>query len=231
MEISAETKRKYFTETALALRREGYAVEDVADGGLKVSMNGEPLCSVATVGGITYRQENLSTPELEQAKDKVYEIVRTTAQYMRQMERAPFLQAQGLEDRYKLLADFNGTVLAGMESKFGIQFVTWDWDLDRKGVSHGNYYMSDYTGAKQDFATRSGLVDKQCLLSDEQLTEVYRCIHEMLDSGYPITAQREKLLRDTAEQIEWAVPDLEERVSLSNRQELEAQSPGMTQQF
>ena len=33
MEISAETKRKYFTETALALRREGYAVEDVADGG------------------------------------------------------------------------------------------------------------------------------------------------------------------------------------------------------
>ena len=98
-------------------------------------------------------------------------------------------------------------------------------------MSHGNYYPQNYEGAKQDFATRSGLVDKHRLLSDEQLTEVYRCIHETLDSGYPITTQREKLLRDTAEQIEWAVPDLEEQVSLSNRQELEMQSPGMTQQF
>jgi len=231
MENSTEAKKRYFTETALALRREGYTVEDAADDCLKVSMSGNPLCSVTVMGGITYRQENLSSPELEQAKDKAYEIVRTTAEYMRQMEQAPFLQAQGLEDRYKLLADFNGTVLAGMESKFGVQFVTWDWDLDRTGVSHGNYYMHDYIGAKQNFATRSGLVDKQRLFSDEQLTEAYRCIHETLDSGYPITAQREKLLKELAEQIEWAVPDLEERVSLSNRQELEAQSPGMTQQF
>jgi len=228
MENSTEAKKKYLTETALALRRESYTVEDAADGGLKVSMNGEPLCSVATVGGITYRQENLSSPELEQAKDKVYEIVRTTAEYMRQMERVPFLQAQGLEDRYKLLADFNGTVLAGMESKFGVQFVTWDWDLDRTGVSHGNYYMHDYIGAKQDFVTRSGLVAKHRLLSDEQLTEAYRCIHETLDSGYPITARREKLLKELAEQIEWTVPDLEERVNLSNQQEL---GQGMTQQF
>jgi len=228
MENSTEAKKKYFTETALALRREGYTVEDAADGRLKVSVSGNPLCNVTAMGGITYRQENLFSPELEQAKEKVYEVVRTIAEYMRQMEKAPFLQAQGLEDRYKLLADFNGTVLAGMESKFGIQFVTWDWDLDRKGVSHGNYYMSDYAGAKRDFATRSGLIDKQHLLSDEQLTEVYRCIHETLDSGYPITVQREKLLRDTAEQIEWAVPDLEERVTLSNQQELEQ---GMTQQF
>jgi len=228
MDISTEAKRKHFAETALALRREGYTVEDVTEDGLKVSVNGDPLCSVATVGGITYRQENLSTPELELAKDKAYEIVRTTAEYMRQMEQAPFLQAQGLEDRYKLLADFNGTVLAGMESKFGVQFVTWDWDLDRTGVSHGNYYMHDYIGAKQNFATRSGLVDKQRLFSDEQLTEAYRCIHETLDSGYPITAQREKLLKELAEQIEWAVPDLEERVNFSNQQELEQ---GMTQQF
>jgi len=228
MENSTEAKKRYFTETALALRREGYTVEDAADGRLKVSVSGNPLCNVTAMGGITYRQENLFSPELEQAKEKVYEVVRTIAEYMRQMEKAPFLQAQGLEDRYKLLADFNGTVLAGMESKFGIQFVTWDWDLDRKGVSHGNYYMSDYAGAKRDFATRSGLIDKQHLLSDEQLTEVYRCIHETLDSGYPITVQREKLLRDTAEQIEWAVPDLEERVTLSNQQELEQ---GMTQQF
>ena len=46
----------------------------------------------------------------------MYEIVRTTAEYMRQMEMAPFLKADGLEDGYKVLADFNGTVLAGVRA-------------------------------------------------------------------------------------------------------------------
>ena len=59
-------------------------------------------------GGITYRNEDIDEPERIDAKDKVYEIVRTTAEYMRQMETAPVLKADGLEDGYKVLADFNG---------------------------------------------------------------------------------------------------------------------------
>jgi len=53
------------------------------------------------------------------------------------------------------------------------------------------------------------------------MTEIYRSIHETLDSGYPITVEREKLLKGVAEQIERSIPDLEERVILSNRKELE----------
>lgn len=47
------------------------------------------------------------------------------------METAPQLKASGLEGDYRILADFNGTVLAGTHSKHGIQFVTWDRDYDR----------------------------------------------------------------------------------------------------
>ena len=54
---------------------------------------------------------------------------------MRQMETAPFLKADGLEDGYKVLADFNGTVLAGVQSKHGVHFVTWDWVYGHTGVS------------------------------------------------------------------------------------------------
>ena len=56
-------------------------------------------------GGITYRNEDINEPEQLDAKDKVYEVVRTTAEYMRQMETVPFLKADGLEDGYKVLAD------------------------------------------------------------------------------------------------------------------------------
>ena len=79
---------------------------------------------------------------------------------MRNTEQAPPLKAESLDDRYKVLADFNSTVLAGRESQYGVQFVTWDWDFDRAGLSHGHYWGDQYMSAKQDFATRSGLIDE-----------------------------------------------------------------------
>ena len=146
MSISAEEKKRYFAETALALRREGFHVEKVLGGQLGVGLDDQPLCEVSEVGGITYKCYTIPTPERVAAKDKVYRIVSNTAEYMRQMEQAPPLKASGLEDSYKVLADFNGTVLAGTHSKYGVQFVTWDWDYDRKGVSHGHYFPGNDDG-------------------------------------------------------------------------------------
>ena len=127
-----------------------------------------------------------------------------------------------MQDGFKLLAEFNGIVFAGKKYDGipGHQFVTWSRTYDGTGVTQGNY-IENYEAAKQDFAMRSGLIQKSRQFSDEQLTEVYRCIHETLDSGYPITPERETLLRETAGKIDKAVPDLEQRVEQSNQLELE----------
>ena len=58
--------------------------------------------------------------------------------------------------------------------------------------------------------------------TDGQLTELYRCIHETLESGYPITRDREDILRAVAERIESSVDDLADRVMRSNEKELAA---------
>lgn len=42
------------------------------------------------------------------------------------MGKAPDLKADGLGEPYKLLADFNGAVLAGHPSEYGVQFVNWE---------------------------------------------------------------------------------------------------------
>ena len=63
------------------------------------------------------------------------DIAARTREYMLAMETAPQLKASGLEGDYRILADLNGTVLAGTHSKHGIQFVTWDWDYDRTDVA------------------------------------------------------------------------------------------------
>ncbi len=51
---------------------------------------------------------------------------------MRIFERAPALKAVGLDDTYKVLADFGDAVLAGRSCKTGAKFVTWEWDLTDK---------------------------------------------------------------------------------------------------
>ena len=175
MSISTEEKDRYLRETAIVLAREGFQTGKTDTGKLRVLLDGAPLCEVTENGGITYRNEDINEPERVAAKDMVYEIVRNTAEYMRQMETAPFLKADGLEDGYKVLADFNGTVLAGVQSKHGVHFVTWDWAYGHTGVCHGHYFMENYAGAKQDFAIRSGLIQKEQLFTPEQMTEIYHC--------------------------------------------------------
>ena len=73
--MNAEEKKRYFTETALVLNREGFHAETILGGTLGVWLDDEPLCEVSEVGGITYRGDNISTPEREAAKDKAYRIV------------------------------------------------------------------------------------------------------------------------------------------------------------
>ena len=64
------------------------------------------------------------------------------------MEIAPTLKASGLDADFKLLAEFNDCVLAGRFSGEGrgVQFVTWEWGYDRKGLYHGHYFIICSTG-------------------------------------------------------------------------------------
>ena len=67
--------------------------------------------------------------------DEVYE-------YVEAVENVPLLCAFGLKEKFYLLANFGGTVLAGQERKNGqrYQFVTWIRDYERRGVSHSHDY-------------------------------------------------------------------------------------------
>ena len=117
-----------------------------------------------------------------------------------------------LTNNYKALADFNETLLAATETRFGVQFVTWDWDFNREGLSHGHYFGSDYEGAKQDFATRSNLIEQSKLFTPEQTIEIYRCCADTLDAGLDLTYEQEKNIKSVQEQIEISMPDIMQRI-------------------
>ena len=231
---SLEIRNRYFEELATRLRQEGFNVLPSVNNLLPIEKDGRPLCRIARDSSVRYRSQEVDTPERNLACIQVSDIAAMTVEYMKLFDKAPALKAEGLSEEYKLLADFNGAVLAGKSSEYGVQFVTWEWSYDQTGLWQGHYYGNNYEGAKQDFAVRAGLIQKCQLFSDEQLAEIYRCLHETLESGYPIPTERQDLLEGAAKQIECAVPNLEELVNQSNREELEvAEEPwqGMTQQF
>lgn len=227
MTMNEKARTEYFKETAIVLAREGFEVEQMEAGHLRIHMYGEPLCEVNGIGSITYRSEYVASPEREAAKDKVFEAVSRTAEYMRLMEQALFLEIEGLEDRYKLLAEFNDTVLAGMNSKFGVVFATWDRTDNGDGLSHGHYFMENYEGAKKDFAVRSHLIPKDLLFTNDQMIEIYRCCEDTLNAGYELTYEQDSNIRGVQEQIMRSMPDILDQI---REQDLKVEESRMGEQ-
>ena len=184
---------RYLEEVRIPLHRAGFGTLPLEGEQLPALWNGAPLCRITGKGSVFYRREDVDTPQAEDALYRVEDIAAKTLEYMTAMETAPQLKASGLDGDYRILADFGGTVLAGTPSKYGVQFVTWDWDYDRTGVVHGHYFMENYDGAKQDFATRSGLIQKEQLFSPEQLTEIFRCCADSVDEDFFELTDMEKL--------------------------------------
>ena len=189
--MNTDEKTRYFRELTLNLRHEGFTVRPETENGLlSVELDDQCLCQVTETGGVRYRKEDVANDIRSEALDKVADTARTTAEYMRQLETAPLLTANGLVGNYRLLAEFSNVVLTGHPTSYGVQFVTWDRVQNRTDLHQGDYYgpgsgMDSYTAAKRDFVTRSGLVSRSALFTPEQLAEIYRSIHETLENAYP----------------------------------------------
>lgn len=205
-------REQFFQELRTALHREGFTPQPEQDELLPVEWDGLPLCRITADGGVRYWQEDVATPERERACERATDLACTVREYMTLLEQAPPLQTQSLTGDYRLLADFNGAVLAAHPTRLGVQFVTWDWSFDRTGLNQGNYFQENYAGAKQDFAIRAGLISKQQIFNQEQLIEIYRCCSDTLDAGYDLTAEQEKCIRGVQEQIAIAAPDALDRI-------------------
>ena len=214
-----EKSAGFLSEIGIVLRRDGYDTSVPDNGLLPILADGLPLCRISETGSVRYRDADIGSLEREDALHEVTQTAETVSEYMKLMDAAPLLKAQGLDETYRLLADFNGVVLAGHSSRLGVQFVTWDWDYERTGVSQGHYMSNHYEAAKKDFAVRSGLVWEQQLFSPEHLTEIYRCVQDTLDHPYNLTYDREECLDKIQEQITDLVPDLQQRIAQAQPQE------------
>lgn len=210
-----DLQKKYLDEVGHRLRRNGFAVLPGNEGMLQVEKTGMPLCHINMHSGMCYDFDLVQRNGLEDALEQVRSIVVETQAYMRQLAAAPPLLAEGLSGDYRLLAEYNHIVLAGHEREggYGVEFITWERIRDGTALWQGHYCDNDFAAAKQDFATRSGLVSSGMLFTREQLAVLFDAARNMTALGLVSNQEQEKLLEQIMEQIEEAAPQV---ISLAN---------------
>ena len=209
-EENVSQKERYLRETEQKLLRKELDTELLEDGLLHVKWNGNPLCTVDQNGAVRFCPDDIRDAETDRQLRTVVQTAAQTKEYLRMLERTATLKAVGLNEDYKILADFGDAVLAGRCCKTGAKFVTWEWDFDRRGVHAGHYFMENYEAAKQDFAVRAGLINEQRLFSDEQLAVIRNACELALEADATLSYAEEKQLQSMQEQIEDLLPRQEQ---------------------
>ena len=197
---------RYLEEVCISLHRAGFETKPPEDCHLPILWNDAPLCRITGKGSVYYRREDTDTPQAEDALFRIEDIAAKTLEYMTAMETAPRLKATDLTGDYRILADFGDAVLAGHPTERGVQFVTWEWDFDHKGVHHGHYFQDDYDAAKRDFTVRGRLVQKDALFEPEQLAEIYRALAFVREQDESLSFGRDQELAELMDQVSGLLP-------------------------
>ncbi len=121
-----ESPNRFFQELALRLREAEIQTGQATAYYLPIIHDSCQVCEVNTAGMVTRHSTFLKSQEGTAIYQRTIPIASNTREYMTAMETARPLSADGLDpkDSYRLLAEFNGCVLAGRYSKYGCQFVT-----------------------------------------------------------------------------------------------------------
>ena len=227
-EISAKAQDSYFKEVSIRLKQAGFVTAPVRDESLLIEYGGAYLCRVSGKGDVFYRESDVESEAISAALHRVFDMASEVSEYMRLMEKAPHLEATGLDGDYRILADFGNALLAGHPTKYGVQFITWEWSYDRTGVGQGHYHEQNYAGAKQDFAIRAGLIPQTMFFPTEQLDNLYRCCEKTRELDEALTFEDEQRIIKAQEHIETLAPGVQERVAALELQRQEQQSQTQT---
>lgn len=202
-----QTESVFMNEVKRSLLNNGY---DVAKNGdfLMVSLNGGIIAFVNDI-----RMINNSNDSSDEEYLKIKGIVRNVNEYCNAYEKSPLLKAEDLSGDYRCLSEFNGTVFAAKNTKYGFEFVTWERTFDGKGVTQGNYF-TDYEASKENFAVRSGLIDKNKVFDVEELENIRKCVNFTARHNDDLNFDDCEKLKTLSEKISESIPEQQQSDAL-----------------
>jgi|GEM_PF-1170164 len=210
------------------LRNKNYRVSPVNLSGQKdnwdiekiwVSKAGRDLCDINCVTGNISYKNSYDRDEI----NEIFELINNFREQEEIFEKAEHIKLEGLE-RYKLLNEYNNTVLAVCEISTldssnhrvnQFSYVTWEKDKGAEGVHSGNYFGDNYEAAKEDFAKRSDLINKSKLFSEMEMMTIYSGLVRLQDLN-EISGDQEKIINIIKYKISVFLPEVESKIYENN---------------
>jgi hypothetical protein len=121
--------------------------------------------------------------------------------------------SSGGQDDTRTLLFYNGHELAGRKrTDDSMEFVTWE--RNGNGTRHTGRYFDNYIMAKQDFAVRTGLIERDRLFSEKELAVIRSHLSEYLDlDSKSITGRQEDAINDVISKIDDVIaPEIQENI-------------------
>ena len=137
--------QQFFEELSRCLRKEQIESYNKEDRRLEIFLHGQPVLSVSPGNEVFLLPAGSKNPEANELYHRVAIAADSAFEYVEAMENTPLLRARGLENKFHLLADFGGAVLAGRERAAGqgYEFVTVDQLLQYQGKPRMQYFSQD----------------------------------------------------------------------------------------
>jgi hypothetical protein len=207
----ADMTSEKLKEMIRRLTAKGYALDLDRNGAGTITDGSGVYVGRAKDGDILFMPEN------RELAYRVRDIRDEVDEYMTEFERvAPDEHAErdGTALDTRTLLKYNGAELAGRYSdKYGMDFVTWL--LDRNGSRELGHYIGDYGEAKEDFAARARMIDRNKLFTETELTVIRSNLsaYLSLDSGGGnLSGEDEHAIKGVIGKIDRVItPEIQER--------------------
>jgi hypothetical protein len=171
---------------------------------------------------VTEDGDVLYKPESRELACRVHAVKSEVDEYMTAFEKAApggFSDCRKMPEETRTLLVFGDTEFAAHWSlRYGMDFITWR--RDHNGNRETGHYLACYADAKEDFAARSGLIDRRKLFTETELRLIRSGLAELGDITPDRGFSEMKAIRALVEKIDDIV------IPKIARQEQDAENQG-----
>ena len=143
-------KERFLQEVEQKLLRKELDARLLEDGLVHVRWNEKPLCSVDRDGIVRFRPADITGPEVDRQLRTITQTAAQVKEYMQIFDRAPALKAVGLDDTYKVLADFGD--ISMLLKLFAKKIISCMITKSGRGLNFKNMIMEIIAGQKANLS-------------------------------------------------------------------------------
>ena len=163
-------------------------------------------------GTIYYNQHNIQTEQRRNRQKKVSNLIYKINEYIK-----PYEEAEQGKNSYRILATYNGIVMAAKESdKYGYEFITWEGSPNDIWNRFDVQTSPNYDYIKELFATRSGLISKNRVFSRKQLEDLHKSLFFTIENDMDLPFKEKWRLEKLMYKIAYTLPEIPNEESPNN---------------